>query len=31
MWTGKGMLRDGYGDKEGKGLLTASYGNKLDF
>ena len=31
MWTRKGMLRDGYGNKEGKRALTDSYGNKLDF
>ena len=31
MLTGKETLRAGYGDKEGKGILRADYGNKMDF
>ena len=31
MLTGTGMLRAGYGNKEGKGMLRAGYGNKMDF
>ena len=28
---GKGMNRDGYGNKKGKGIIRAGYGSKLDF
>ena len=28
MLTRKGILRAGYGNKEGKGILRAGYGNK---
>ena len=32
MFTGKGMLRAGYGKKKkGKGMLRGDYGNKIDF
>ena len=31
MSTGKGVLRVGYENKEGKGMLGADYGNKMDF
>ena len=27
----KGVLKTGYGNKEGKGMLRACYGNKIDF
>ena len=27
----KGVLKAGYGNKEGKGMLRARYGNKIDF
>ena len=29
--TGKGMLRAGYGKKEGTGTLRVGYGSKMDF
>ena len=29
--TGKGMLRAGYGKKEGTGMLRVGYGSKMDF
>ena len=28
---GKGMNRDGYGNKKGKGIIRAGHGSKLDF
>ena len=31
MFARKGMLRAGYGNKEGKGIVRAGYGNKMDF
>ena len=31
MSTGKGVLRVGYENKEGNGMLGADYGNKMDF
>ena len=31
MFTGKGMVRAGYGRKEGKGIVKAGYGSKMDF
>ena len=31
MLTRKGVLRAGYGNKNGKGVLRAGYGNKMDF
>ena len=30
MWTGKGMLWAGYGNKYGKGMLRAFYESKMD-
>ena len=30
MLTRKGILRAGYGNKEGKGVLRAGYGNKMN-
>ena len=31
MFTGKGMLRAAYGNKEGERVLRAGYGNQKDF
>ena len=28
MWTGKGIVRAGYGNKKGNGIIRAGYGNK---
>ena len=29
--TGNGVLKAGYGNKEGKGMLRAVHGNKMEF
>ena len=31
MLTGEGIVRAGYGNKKGKEMLKADYGNKMDF
>ena len=31
MLTEKVIVREGYGNKKGKGMLRAGYGNKMDF